>query len=66
MGVAAADNHDEVPLLQTQPALAEPPFKRTGLFLLNITSFLCLIKGYIYIKLLDTHGDLEEFSGDFS
>jgi hypothetical protein len=50
MGVAAADNHDEVPLLQTQPALAEPPFKRTGLFSLNITSFLCLIKGYTYIS----------------
>ncbi|GLT53721.1 hypothetical protein SLA2020_269740 [Shorea laevis] len=30
MGVEAANNHDEAPLLQTQPAEAEPPFKRTG------------------------------------
>ena len=37
MGVAAADNHDQAPLLQAQPA--EIPFKRTGENLLWVFLF---------------------------
>lgn len=46
MGVEAADNHDEAPLLQTQPAEAEPPFKRTGLLIsLNLLNCVLVCNG---------------------
>jgi hypothetical protein len=37
MGTAAADNHDQAPLLQAQPE--EIPFKSTGENLLNLGFF---------------------------
>jgi hypothetical protein len=43
MGTAAADNHDQAPLLQAQPE--EIPFKRTGENLLNLGFFLFFFNG---------------------